>query len=78
MKKDILDHELVPNHVILSESDIEKAFKDLDFEQEQLPKIKSDDPVVKAIDAKIGDVLEITRRSPTAGTFVTYRLVIEG
>jgi len=78
VKKDILDHELVPNHVILSESDIEKAFKDLDFEQEQLPKIKSDDPVVKAIDAKIGDVLEITRRSPTAGTFVTYRLVIEG
>lgn len=75
MKKDILEHELVPTHVILSESDIEKVFKDLDFEQEQLPKIKADDPVVKAIDAKKGDVLEITRRSPTAGTFVTYRLV---
>ena len=75
MKKDILKHELVPTHVILSESDTEKVFKDLDFEQEKLPKIKSDDPVVKAIDAKKGDVLEITRRSPTAGTFVTYRLV---
>jgi len=75
VKKDILDHELVPTHVILSESDVEKIFKDLDFEQEQLPKIKSDDPVVKSIDAKKGDVLEITRRSPTAGTFVTYRLV---
>ncbi|MCL2116499.1 MAG: DNA-directed RNA polymerase subunit H [Methanobrevibacter sp.] len=75
MKKDILEHELVPTHVILSESEVEKVFKDLDFEQEQLPKIKNDDPVVKAIDAKKGDVLEITRRSPTAGTFVTYRLV---
>jgi DNA-directed RNA polymerase subunit H len=75
VKKDILEHELVPTHVILSESGIEKVFKDLDFKQEQLPKIKSDDPVVKAIDAKRGDVLEITRNSPTAGTFVTYRLV---
>ena len=75
MKKDILEHELVPTHVILSESDIKKVFKDLDFEQEQLPKIKSDDPVVKAIDANKGDILEIIRKSPTAGKFVTYRLV---
>ena len=75
MKKDILEHELVPTHVILSESDIKKVFKDLDFEQEQLPKIKSDDPVVKAIEANKGDILEITRESPTAGKFITYRLV---
>jgi len=75
VKKDILEHELVPTHVILSESDIKKVFKDLDFEQEQLPKIKSDDPVVKAIDANKGDILEIIRESPTAGKFVTYRLV---
>ena len=75
MSKDILNHELVPSHVVLSESDIEKIFKDLDFEITQLPKIKTTDPVVKAIDAKQGDILEITRESPTAGTFVTYRLV---
>ncbi|WP_211263795.1 DNA-directed RNA polymerase subunit H [Methanobrevibacter cuticularis] len=75
MKEDILKHELVPRHVILSESEIEKVFKDLDFEKDRLPKIKSDDPVVKAIEAKKGDILEITRNSPTAGTFVTYRLV---
>ncbi|MBZ9570024.1 DNA-directed RNA polymerase subunit H [Methanobrevibacter sp. TMH8] len=75
MSKDILNHELVPSHVILSESEIKKVFKDLDFEIEHLPKIKTDDPVVKAIDAKKGDILEITRDSPTAGTFVTYRLV---
>lgn len=75
MKKDILKHELVPHHVVLSESEIKKIFKDLDFKQNQLPKIKVDDPVVKDIDGKVGDVLEITRKSPTAGTFVTYRLV---
>lgn len=77
MKEDILKHELVPNHVVLSESEIEKVFKDLDFDREHLPKIKSSDPVAKAIDAKKGDILEITRNSPTAGTFVTYR-VVEG
>ncbi|MCL2687383.1 MAG: DNA-directed RNA polymerase subunit H [Methanobrevibacter sp.] len=75
MNKDILLHELVPDHVILSESEIKKLFKNQDFDQEQLPKIKTSDPIAKAIDAKEGDILEITRRSLTAGTFVTYRLV---
>ncbi|MEA4956191.1 hypothetical protein SDC9_03575 [bioreactor metagenome] len=75
MSKDILIHELVPSHAILSKPEIEKIFKDLDFEIEHLPRIKTTDPVVKSIDAKKGDILEITRDSPTAGTFVTYRLV---
>lgn len=75
MSKGILNHELVPSHAILSESEIKKLLKDSDFGIEQLPKIKADDPVVKAIDAKKGDILEIKRDSQTAGTFVTYRLV---
>ena len=75
MSKDILNHELVPRHDILSESEIEKIFKDLDFGIEQLPKIKDNDPVVKAIGAEEGDVLKITRKSPTAGVFIAYRLV---
>ncbi|MDR2624321.1 MAG: DNA-directed RNA polymerase subunit H [Methanobrevibacter sp.] len=75
MKKDILKHELVPEHNILSESDKKRVFKDLDCNQNQLPKIKITDPVVNAIDAKEGDVLQIKRKSDTAGTFITYRLV---
>ncbi|MDR1722206.1 MAG: DNA-directed RNA polymerase subunit H [Methanobrevibacter sp.] len=75
IKKYILKHELVPDHVILSEDESKKIFKDLDYDQEQLPKIKVDDPVVKAIEAEEGDVLQITRKSDTAGTFVTYRIV---
>lgn len=76
MKKDILKNELVPEHSIMSEEDIKKTFKDLDFEKKQLPKIKVDDPVSKHIGAQEGDVLEITRESATAGTFITYRIVI--
>jgi len=77
VKKDILKHRLVPEHTILSKSERNKLLKELDIHPEQLPKIKQDDPVCKAIEAKIGDILKITRKSHTAGKFVTYRLVLE-
>lgn len=77
MKKDILKHKLVPDHTILSKTEANKVLKQLNIRQEQLPKIKSDDPVVKEIDAKPGDILKITRKSHTAGKFATYRLVLE-
>ncbi|PKL71109.1 MAG: DNA-directed RNA polymerase subunit H, partial [Methanobacteriales archaeon HGW-Methanobacteriales-2] len=54
-----------------------KVLKKLDIHPEQLPKIKADDPVVKAIEAKPGDILKITRKSQTAGKFETYRLVLD-
>ncbi|MDP3065176.1 MAG: DNA-directed RNA polymerase subunit H [Methanobacteriaceae archaeon] len=77
MKKDILKHELVPDHVVLKKNQITKMLKEMDVYPEQLPKIKLDDPVVKAIDAKAGDIIKITRKSQTAGKFITYRLVLE-
>ena len=76
MKKDILKHELVPEHVILSEpKEVKKVLKELNIRKDQLPKINSDDPVIKAIDAEVGDIIKITRKSDTAGKFVTYRVV---
>jgi DNA-directed RNA polymerase subunit H len=76
VKKDILKHELVPDHVVLKKNQITKMLKDMDVHPEQLPKIKLDDPVVKAIGAKEGDIIKITRKSQTAGKFVSYRLVL--
>ncbi|WP_409200604.1 DNA-directed RNA polymerase subunit H [Methanobrevibacter sp. DSM 116169] len=75
MKIDILKHNLVPKHEVMSDSEIKKNFVDLDYDIKNLPKIKLSDPVVKNIDAKVGDILKITRDSQTAGTFVTYRIV---
>lgn len=75
MKFDILKHEAVPDHEILSKEEVEKIFADVDYDISQLPKIKVDDPVSKVIGAEEGDVLKITRHSDTAGEFVTYRLV---
>ncbi len=73
----ILNHEYVPKHEILKEKDVEKLLKEYKLDSKmQLPKILSDDPVVKAIGAKKGDVLKITRKSMTAGEAVYYRIVI--
>lgn len=75
MKIDIQDHMLVPTHEIMTEEEIADEFSDVEYDFKDLPKIRSGDPVVKAIGAKVGDVLRITRESQTAGVFVTYRIV---
>ena len=66
---------LVPTHEIMTEEEIADEFSDVEYDFKNLPKIRSNDPVVKAIGAKLGDVLRITRESQTAGVFVTYRIV---
>ena len=75
MKIDIQDHMLVPKHEIMTEKEISEEFSDVDYDFKDLPKIKSEDPVVKAIGAEPGNVLRITRESQTAGVFITYRIV---
>ncbi len=81
MKKgfNILDHELVPKHEIISEKEREELIKKYGITSlKQLPRIFTSDPVVKAIGAKPGDIIKITRKSPTAGETVYYRVVIKG
>ncbi|MEM7826752.1 MAG: DNA-directed RNA polymerase subunit H [Candidatus Aenigmatarchaeota archaeon] len=73
---DIFKNELVPKHEILSDQDKEELLKRLNITERQLPKILSSDPAAKAIGAKKGDVIRITRKSPTAGKYYYYRLVI--
>lgn len=72
----VLKHELVPEHRILSDGEREKLLEKFDITAKQLPKILSADPVVKGTGAKVGDVLEITRKSLSAGVAVYYRLVV--
>ncbi len=75
MKIDIQDHKLVPKHEIMSEEEISEEFSDVDYDFRDLPKIRANDPVVEAIGAQPGNVLRITRDSPTAGVYITYRIV---
>ncbi len=69
-------HRLVPRHEILEEGDVQKILLEYNIEKEQMPKIRVSDPAALAIKAKVGDVIRITRDSPTAGKAIFYRLVI--
>ncbi|WP_461866116.1 DNA-directed RNA polymerase subunit H [Thermococcus sp.] len=74
---DIFTHQLVPAHRILSEKEKEELLKKYRIKISQLPQIKASDPAVIALEAKPGDVIEIRRKSPTAGVYYYYRLVVE-
>jgi len=76
-KFNVMEHELVPEHILLGEDEAEELLKQYNISKGQLPKIKTSDVVVKQINAKPGDVIKIVRNSLTAGRAVAYRLVIE-
>jgi DNA-directed RNA polymerase subunit H len=77
MGVDITKHRLVPKHEILSPDEAKKVLETYGVEPHQLPLLLSSDPVAKAIGAKPGDIVKITRKSPTAGEIVVYRYVVE-
>ena len=72
----VFDHILVPKHEILSKKEAEELLRKYRIKPYHLPKIKSSDPAVKALGAKPGDIIKITRKSPTAGEAVYYRFVV--
>jgi DNA-directed RNA polymerase subunit H (RpoH/RPB5) len=74
---DIFEHKLVPKHEILTQEEREKVLAEYRVKPYQLPQIKTSDPAVKAIGAKPGDILRITRKSQTAGEHIAYRYVVE-
>jgi len=74
---DARQHVLVPKHEILSKEKAREVLERYKISPHQLPFIMSSDPVVKAIDAKPGDILQVSRNSPTAGRAIVYRYVIE-
>lgn len=73
----ILEHELVPQHRVLSPEEAQEVLKRYGVQPQQLPYMLVSDPVAKAIGAKPGDIVEIKRKSETAGEAVYYRLVVK-
>ncbi len=72
----VLDHAMVPEHQIMTEEELTGLLSRYSITSEQLPRIYYDDPAVKIIGAKPGDVIRIIRTSHTAGRAESYRLVI--
>ncbi len=77
MAVNILEHEMVPKHEVLSPQEQKDVLSNFQTTKDKLPKIFSSDPIAKAIKAKSGDIIKITRKSLTAGETVYFRTIIE-
>jgi len=71
---DITKHEFVPRHIKLTEEQTEEVLKK--FNISKLPRVLKEDPALSKLDVKKGDVVKITRKSPTTGESEFYRVVI--
>ena len=72
----IKKHILMPRHEKLSEKEKKELFEKYNISLRELPKIKKDDPAVFSLNVKVGDIIKITRPSPTSGETVFYRGII--
>ncbi len=68
-----LKHNLIPQHEKLSEEQTQKLFDKYNITFKELPKIHLSDAAIRHLDPKYGDVIKITRKSPTAGRAIFYR-----
>ncbi len=73
---DVSTHTLVPEHIVLSEKEKNQIFEKYSISFKELPKMFSNDPAIKQLKLKSGDVIKIIKKSPTAGIAEYYRGVI--
>ncbi|KAF9761970.1 DNA-directed RNA polymerases I, II, and III subunit RPABC1 [Nosema granulosis] len=71
----ITKHSLVPKHRILSQTEKQDILSKMRLKPEQMPKILKRDPVCRYLGASTGDVIEINRKSRTAGQSLYYKIV---
>jgi DNA-directed RNA polymerase subunit H len=79
----VLTHDLVPEHHLLSEEEAEAILLKLKVSRDQLPKIRKTDAGVKVLEniygpVEEGRIIKIIRDSETAEEFFAYRLVTRG
>jgi len=75
-KFEVTKHELVPKHSKLSEKEGKELFEKYSIELPNLPRIFKGDPAIQSLDVKDGDIIKISRKSPTAGETTFYRRVV--
>ena len=79
----VLKHDLVPEHHLLSEEETQEVLSKLRITCDQLPKIRKSDAGVKVLEnifgpIEEGRIIKIIRKSETAEEFVAYRLITRG
>ncbi|MDG6225769.1 MAG: DNA-directed RNA polymerase subunit H [Candidatus Thermoplasmatota archaeon] len=76
-KFNVMANHLVPRHSVMTHDEVEEMLSTYGIDRTKLPKILINDPCARAIGASPGDVIRIERKSPTAGTSLYYRIVVE-
>ena len=71
------DHVYVPKHEIISKKEAEAVLKKYNCRPTDLPLIFVTDPAILGLGVKPGDMIKISRKSPTAGESLYYRYVVE-
>ena len=73
----ILEHQYVPEHVVLTEAEQEEVLKKYNItDTKQMPSISRYDPVALAIGLRPGRICRITRSSKTSVTTYFYRYCV--
>jgi len=73
---DVTQHKLVPKHVKITDKEKKELYTKYNIQLRDLPKLLITDPAITGIDPKDGDIIKITRHSPTAGITHYYRRVV--
>ena len=73
----IPDHIYVPKHEIMNKDEAMKVLEKYHTKPTEMPLIYVSDPAIRGLGVKPGDMIRITRKSPTAGESVYYRYVVE-
>jgi DNA-directed RNA polymerase subunit H len=78
-KKEIIitNHIYQPKHEIIGRKEAEEVLRKYNAKPSQLPFILTDDKGLAHLEVRPGDIIKITRKSPTAGESVYYRYVVE-
>ncbi|MFP4112299.1 MAG: DNA-directed RNA polymerase subunit H [Candidatus Woesearchaeota archaeon] len=71
-----LKHSIIPKHEIAKGPEIKAVFEKYNITVNELPKILISDPGIRHLGAKPGDIIKITRISPTSGKSIYYRGVV--
>ncbi len=71
-KIDVLLHELVPKHYLLTKEESQNLLEKYKINISDLPQMYDKDPVSIAIGAKEGDIIKIIRDSHTTVKFIDY------
>lgn len=78
MDSDVTNHVLVPKHTKLGPEEKEELLTRLQIAISQLPYILKADPAIRTLNAEVGDVIKIERKSPTMEKTMYYRMVVSG